>query len=128
MRTTRPLIEKMEARALLASVVVNTLADETTANSTTSLREAIVKAMPGDTVVFKSGLAGTITLSKGQLTIAKDLTIAGPGAGTIAVSGNNASRVFSLNSGKISISGVTIKSGRAQGAGGGIFSNAALTL
>src|SRR2546423_1748951 len=128
MRVTRPVMEKMEVRTLLATVVVNTLADETTANSTTSLREAISKALAGDTISFSSPLTGTITLSKGQLRIGKNLKITGPGASKIAVSGNNASRIFFLSAGNISISGLTIKSGHVLESGGGIWSQAALTL
>ncbi len=124
----RPSFETLEARALLSTVVVTTLSDETNANSTTSLREAISKALAGDTISFKSGLTGTITLGKGQLSIGKNLTITGPGASKVSVSGNNATRVFSISSGKVSISGLTIKNGRAADNGGGIFSNSTLTL
>src|SRR6478609_6956607 len=88
-------LEAMEVRRLLSSViVVDTLADETVANSTTSLREAIQTAVSGDTVQFKSGLAGTITLGGEQLLLDKNVTITGPGAAKLAVSGNNASRVM----------------------------------
>jgi CSLREA domain-containing protein len=81
LRSRNARFEAMEVRRLLSSViVVDTLADETVANSTTSLREAIQSAASGDAVQFRSGLAGTITLGGGQLLLDKNLTITGPGA------------------------------------------------
>jgi CSLREA domain-containing protein len=56
------VLEAFEVRRLLSTVVVNTLADETVANATTSLREAIQLASAGDTVSFAAGMTGTITL------------------------------------------------------------------
>src|SRR4051812_5645304 len=105
--------ETLEQRRLLSSVIVNTLIDETIANSTTSLREAIGAAKAGDIVQFKAGLSGQIKLTGGALTIGKSISIAGPGSGVLAVSGNNASRVFVVNVGaKSSISGLKITGGR----------------
>jgi len=76
-----------------------------------SLREAIVLAGDGDTILFDSSLNGqTIILTSGQLLITKNLTISGPGANLLAISGNNASRVFSITS-IVTVSGVTIKNG-----------------
>jgi CSLREA domain-containing protein len=73
-RRSNAVIEPVEVRRLLSTVVVDTLADESLANSTTSLREAIAKAAAGDTVAFKSGLSGQITLAGTQLEIDKNLT------------------------------------------------------
>jgi CSLREA domain-containing protein len=114
----------MEPRRLLANIVVNTLADETVANSTTSLREAVAKA-GSNFITFQPGLAGTITLNAPIDIVDKFVTINGPGAGTIAVSGNNAHRVFNLSTSigtgiGVVISGLTIKQGLAD-RGGGIF-------
>lgn len=76
-----------------------------------SLREVIALASDGDTILFDSSLNGQdIILTTGQLVITKNLTISGPGADLLAVSGNNASRVFSITS-VVTISGVTIKDG-----------------
>ena len=98
-----------------------------------SLRQAIIdaNANPGpDSIDFQDELAGTITLTSGQLpAITEDLTINGPGIFSIAVSGNNASRVFEIG-GKVtvSISGLTISDGNTTGGGGGISNSGALTL
>jgi len=82
-------------------------------------------------------LSGTITLALGQLTIADDntsgpdLTIHGPGGSGLAVSGNNISRVFLINSAAdVTIDGLTISSGRTgiTGIGGGIYNGGTLRL
>ena len=57
-----PRLETFELRRLLSTAIVDTLIDETVANSTTSLREAIGMAAAGDTIAFKGGLAGQIEL------------------------------------------------------------------
>src|SRR5205823_1425627 len=74
-----------------------------------SLRQAVADVAPGGTVTFD--VAGTITLTGGELTIDKDLTINGPGANQLTVSGNNLSRVFNINGGSVRISGLTISNG-----------------
>ena len=76
----------------------------------------------------------TIVLTGGELGITKNLNIIGPGANLLTVSGNNNSRVFSINSGfTASLSGMTITGGNGAGAinsgfGGGIYSNGDLAL
>lgn len=89
-----------------------------------TLRQAIASAAPGDTIQFDlSGCPCTIKLTAGELTINKHLTISGPGAHLLAISGNHASRVFSIPSGNfnVAISGVTIADGQAVSTGGGIY-------
>src|SRR5262249_50092335 len=64
--------------------------------SNCTLRAAIAAAAPGDTITF--GVTGTITLTSNTvLTIAKNLTISGPGVGSLAVDGNNATEVISIS-------------------------------
>ena len=107
----------LEGRLVLSTVT--SLADA----GPGSLRQAIAITPAGGTVNFQPGLRGTITLTTGPLTIAKDLTIAGPGSSMITVSGNRASGVFSIglfpSFVRVSLSGLTIADGRA-GSGGGI--------
>jgi hypothetical protein len=79
-----------------------------------SLRDTITSASPGDTIVVP---ARTYTLTSGEITINKDLTINGAGAATTIVSGNNNSRVFNITSGTVSFSGLTITAGKVTGAG-----------
>lgn len=87
-----------------------------------SLRQAIADAAPGDTITFAPDVRGTITLTSGQLQISKSLTISGPGANVLSVSGNNASRVFLIdNRSTVGISGLTISNGNVNSGGGGIL-------
>ena len=92
-----------------------------------SLRQAIINANTNtgaDAINFQAGLTGTITLTSGQLpAITENLTIIGPGALVITVSGNHASGIFEIASGVIvTISDLTI-SNAFHFAGGGILNN-----
>jgi hypothetical protein len=96
-----------------------------------SLRQAILDTPSGGVVDFQPGLTGTITLTTGELTIDKDLTIAGPGADVLTVSGNAASRVFDVpGSFSVTLAGLTITRGQATGNqyGGGISNAGSLTI
>src|SRR5262249_332844 len=92
------------------------------------LRDAIAKAVPGDTIDF--AVTGTITLTSGELFISKNLTIQGPGAGQLKISGNHASRVFNISSGfAVALNGLTIANGgHPLDPGGGIYNLGTLTL
>ena len=82
-----------------------------------SLRQAIADAPPGDTIDF--AITGTIILTNGELVITNNLTISGPGATNLTVSGNNSSRVFDLSgTGSATVSGLTITKGNADQGGG----------
>ncbi|MBX7104672.1 MAG: right-handed parallel beta-helix repeat-containing protein, partial [Gemmataceae bacterium] len=92
-----------------------------------SLRQAIIDASmpdkPGmDQITFDPLVVGTITLAT-PLNITSDLTIVGPGADKLAVSGNKLIRVFEVSDGSINaisatISGLTIRDGLAAGGAG----------
>ncbi len=102
-----------------------------TCNSDCSLREAIAAAGDGDLIRFASPLfdsSQTITLGGTALTISKSVTIQGPGAELLSISGNDASSVFSIPSGPaVTLQGMTIREGNAD-VGGGIVSAGQLTL
>jgi CSLREA domain-containing protein len=69
----------------------------------------------------------TITLTSGELVISHAMSIQGPRANLLTVSGNNASRVFKIvvgNRGIVTVSGLTITSGKVIGDHGGGISNA----
>jgi CSLREA domain-containing protein len=96
-----------------------------------TLRAAIQQASAagGDTINFSLPPGSVITLTGTELTIDKSLTIDGPGAGLLSVSGNNASRVFLVNAGTSVISGLTVTGGSAtSGAGISNVNPASLTL
>src|SRR4030095_16171922 len=67
-----------------------------------SLRDAIVNSAAIDTITFAPGVTGTITLLSALPDLTKNLTISGPGASNLAISGNNAVTVFRI------VSGVTV--------------------
>jgi len=100
--------------------VTNAVADANTINFTPGL----------------SGLIGTSTITPSGLAITNPVTINGPGARVLTISGNNASRLFNIASaaGTVSISGLTLSSGRAGGgtflgnSGGAVLNAASLTL
>jgi hypothetical protein len=92
-----------------------------------SLRDAIASTAAGGVVDFQSGLTGTITLTTAELAVAKNLTIKGPGAGAITISGNKALRVFDVGAATVNISGLTIANGLAD-FGSGILNGGALTI
>ena len=103
-------------------------------NGAGSLRQVIHDASAGDAITFSNTVTGSITLLSGELLVNKSLTIAGPGAGALTVSGNNSNRVFDIatttGSQIVALSGLTIANGRIDtnfgtgislGGGGGIF-------
>lgn len=91
-----------------------------------SLRQAIVSnnaTAGGNTILFSNVVTGTITLTGGELFIAKNLTILGPGAKVLAVNGNAASRVLHFSNCVATVSGLTLTNGYTTASGGGIFNN-----
>ena len=82
-----------------------------------SLRQAVLDANAAagdDTIVFASGLSGTITLTGGQIDITSSMTINGPGADKLAISGNRRSRIFFVVSGAtVAINDLRLEDGYA---------------
>ena len=98
--------------ALPANIIVVT---NTNDSGSGSLRQALVDANDGDTINFDSSLNGQrITLTSGQLSVDKSVTINGPGADNLAVDGNAQSRVFGVSSKTVTISGLTITNGTSK--------------
>ena len=124
------------AQAANPQVVTSKLDDGTAG----TLRSALGAVDVGGTItfdstVFPANTLTTITLTTGELTIAKNLTI--QGLGRVAVNGPDFSvcsicfRVFLVNSGvSATIDGLTISAGAEfpSGDGGGILNNGNLTV
>jgi hypothetical protein len=107
-----------------------------------SLRRAIADSHSDDAIRILT--SGIIRLISGELQITNSVTIIGPGATNLAVSGNGASRVFNISAHTTSsISGLTIRDGRttngasavgsgasgtAGDSGGGVYNLGILTL
>jgi hypothetical protein len=122
-----PRLEVLEERTVPSTFTVSNFKD----SGAGSLRAAITaaNANPGADVITFSKNNGTVTLTSGQLTITDSLTIDGPGANRVTVSGNNAGRVFAVAAGAtVTMSGLTIANGAQVSAGGGILSSGSLTL
>jgi len=98
-------------------------------NGAGSLRQAIIDAnndvtMP-NTVVFDNTVTSAITLTTGHIAVENTMTIQGPGADALTVSGNNNSRIFYVHAptatAAVTISGLTLSNGKA-GNGGAVLS------
>jgi predicted outer membrane repeat protein len=127
--------------AAAATFTVDSLADPSDTGHTT-LRDALTSAETsgnsGSTIVFASGLSGTIHLGSQLPDITYPTTIQGPGAGQIAISGDDAVPLFYTHGAAdgidVSISGLSLTNGLSQSPptrwnGGAIFNqNADLTV
>jgi len=112
-----------------ATITVTSTADNTTADGQVTLREAIQAANTdtsvdgstagsgADTIAFAPTVTGTITLGGTAITISSDVTISGPGAANLTISGNNASNIFTITDAaaatrrSVQISGLTLTAG-----------------
>ena len=96
-------------RAWAANRIVTNLND----SGAGSLRQAIIGANPGDTITF--AVTGTISLTSAPLEIKKNLTITGPGARKLKISGARNRRVFfisdQVNGLQVRISNLSITDG-----------------
>ena len=94
-----------------------------------SLRQALADASDGDTITFS--VTGAIQLTSGELVIDHSITISGPGADSLLLSGDFQTRILHVMPGPtVTIAGLTIRYGNAQfDFGGGILNDhATLTL
>jgi hypothetical protein len=173
--STRALaVESLEDRAMLTTYLVDTLADNPAAvqgdmDELVSLREAVTAASMNapfgdaaagegggvvDEITFDASLAGrTIILGGEELAITDRLSLIGLGAADLTISGNHASRVFSIaegvdadieevtiadgagsigagiwNAGNLKLTSSTITGNVSPGNGGGIANRLAATL
>jgi hypothetical protein len=117
------------------------IVDGTLGRALTPAEQAQVSGTLGinDTIQFALPAGPqTITLTQGELDLTQPVTIAGPGAANLTISGNGASRVFTVGhdcspnpSLTVSLSGLTIAGGSAPSAsnyGGGLLNFGTLTL
>jgi hypothetical protein len=145
----RPQVEALEARLAPALLIVGSLTDTAVdlTDATVTLRDAVFAAnndlqvSPGgptgsgsDEIQFQSGLIGTIPLSQGELAITSSLTITGPGASDLTISGGSLSRIFHVDDAAagptidVEITGLTLTGGSTLASGGAIASFENLTV
>ena len=130
-RVTRPIrkvptraglaVELLEDRTVPSTFTVTDTSDN--ASDTGSLRYAINNLASGtaattNTINFSLPSSSVIALTNGVLTINQGVTMNGPGASQLSVSGNNGSQVFVIDASvTASISGLTITQGYVNGSG-----------
>jgi CSLREA domain-containing protein len=89
-------------------------------NDDCSLREAVAAAPNGGIVDFSRALSGqTVVLTGGEIVLNKIVTIDGFGANLIEISGNNTSRIFTINGVDVKITGVKLSGGNGGGTSSG---------
>ena len=132
----RPILQllQFEDRIVPATYTVQNL----NASGTGSLFEQITSAnatAANDDIVFRSGVTGTITLASSALptiistATAGTLTITGPEANSLTISGNNLFRIFFVNTGgNLTLNNITVTSGNIMGNGGGILNQGTLAI
>jgi hypothetical protein len=125
-RATRPTCEQLEDRTTPATFTVTNLDDA----GAGSLRQTIldIGASSGytNTIAFRPGLSGIITLAAPLPDISRVDTIRGPGAKNLAISGDHKFPIF--NGAPSAISGLTLMNGKTTGSGGAIATYGDMTL
>lgn len=129
-----------------ATFEVTTLGDASPpapCDATCSLRDAVAAANyagGADAITFSPSVSGQIVLNAGQILIQEALTIQGPGAANLSISGDangndlpdaGDSRIFvaaGANDEPVSISGLTLTEGFAAGGGAIVSDDVALSL
>ena len=164
-RGIKPIVTLLEERTLLSTLnlTVTTLQDDavTPITGQTTLRDAITTANADMTdsqevINFAANLSGTINLMTALPNLATNISINGPGASSLTVSGGGSSSSFSVftvnigvtasiseltisngnasygggvdNSGNLTLANDTISGNSAQGDGGGVFNAGTATL
>jgi CSLREA domain-containing protein len=137
------------ARPVGTTIVVDTPADDNTANGNCTLREAIIAAntdaavdncpagkgadtvlLPPDTYILTLAGADEDAAATGDLDLTDDVMLLRQSAGETVVDGNGLDRVFQVGTGvQVTLDGLIIQGGDSgPAAGGGIFSSGVLTL
>ena len=118
-----------KGRANTVAVTLGPVVTTTADTGAGSLRYAIGSANSGDTIMFLLKRGATITLTA-PITIDGNVTLAGPGAAALAISGGGTHQLFEVL-GTATISGLTLTHGKAavpNEPGGTIFNGGTLTL
>lgn len=128
-RACRELEKRLSASILLLLFSVSAHAATITVTSSAdsgagTLRQALADAANGDVITFNLAYPATINLSSQLALMNKSLTITGPGAAKLAISGQDTCRVIIATGGSNTITGIAITNGRYEGSGelgGGVY-------
>ncbi|MEO6062535.1 MAG: hypothetical protein ABIQ99_11405 [Thermoflexales bacterium] len=95
-----------------------------------SLRQAVLSAATGDTIVFSASLTGQIiTLSCGEIAVNASIAINGSGAPGVAVDGASATRIFNIGpNAPVTLTALTLQRGFSGGDGGAVTAGAGSPL
>ncbi len=128
-----PGIMALEDRILLSALSVTNALDD---GSNGSLRWAVDQAnslvgadtITFDPIIFSSRQKITLTAGQLELTDVATTTITGPGKDLLSISGNNAGRVFLVDTGAMAdLSSLTIMEGNNDN-GGAVFNSGSVTM
>ncbi len=111
-----------------SSFAVTRVVTNTNDSGAGSLRATVIASGAGDVITFAMP-SGTISLTS-PIPVTTALTVNGPGADLLTISGSNVTRIFNVTS-TVTISGLTLQSGNADGIalrGGAIHNTGSLTL
>lgn len=105
-----------------------TLRNAITAANTNAMSGACTAGAGSIDVIDLTSLGGTITLGSALPDITSAMSLQGPGAGALQVSGNDSVRVFRIVNGATAMSGLTVAHGRCSFGCGIQNNNSTLTL
>ncbi|MFT6334930.1 MAG: hypothetical protein ACJATI_001676 [Halioglobus sp.] len=94
-----------------------------------TLRYKMENVCPGDIVQFDPSLLNSTITLNAEIIVDNDFSVIGLGVNNISISGNDASRIFSINSGvSLSLSGLSLINGYSSNNGGAFLNNGDLQL
>ena len=106
--------------------IVTSLLDD---GSPSTLRYKMENVCPGDIIQFDPSLSNTTIILNSEIIVDDNFSVMGLGVDNLAFSGNNASRIFSINSGvSLSLSGLSLINGYSSINGGAFLNNGDLQL
>jgi hypothetical protein len=96
---------------------------------TGTLRYQIENACPGDVIQFDPSLSNSTIVLNSEIAVNQNFSVIGLGINSLSISGNNASRIFSINTGvTFSVSALSLINGYSSSNGGAFLNNGDLQL